>query len=100
MNSLTPSLTRPGGAEPTQSPTPADCFDDPNLPSISTYGHDFCTRWGEFTVYPRDPKTGISRFTSESTFMGRDPRGIIRAYPGGSTISVHPDGTVTVDSDI
>jgi hypothetical protein len=83
-----------------QSPAPDDCLDDPKLPSISTHGHDFCTRNGSFTLFPPDPKTRVRRFTSEGSFTGRDPRGNIRTYPGGSTISVSPDGTVTVDSDI
>lgn len=88
------------GFQSAQSPAPNDCFDEADSSSISTKGYDFCTRLGSFTAFPTDPKTGISRYRSEGSFTGRDPQGNIRTYPGGSTISVHPDGTVTVDLDM
>jgi hypothetical protein len=87
--------------ERAQQAPPDPCFDNPEHTSISTKkGHQFCTRFGAFTIFPTDPATGIQRYSSEGSFMGRAPDGTIRNYPGGAIISVAPDGTVTVDSDI
>jgi hypothetical protein len=101
-----PGLLRSSGRRSAPSAIPAqsggfdECFNDPDTAKLSTKGYDFCTPWGGFTRFPDDPKTGIRRYSFDGTFLGRDPKGAVSTYPGGSIINVHPDGTVTVEADI